>query len=217
MPTYLLIKEHIDTGLKYLCKHDAANFSDCENYRGSGTYWKKHLKKHGNKVKTTCLFVTENEKEFREVAKKYSLEFNVIESKEWANLCNEEGQGGDTIVDKKVHGEKSKKTWQNPQVREKLLKHLSVHIENIRPRAIQAAKEKMTGVPKTEQHKENLRGKRPHVNQSGSKNNFAKKIKTPFGIFGSIREASQQIEGYTYKMIWDRLQNDKEWRYLKLQ
>jgi hypothetical protein len=35
------------------------------------------------------------------------------------------------------------------------------------------------------------------------------------GIFGSIREASRQIEGYTYKMIWDRLHNDTQWRYLK--
>jgi len=60
----------------------------------------------------------------------------------------------------------------------------------------------------------NMKGKRPHVNQSGSKNNFAKKIKTPFGIFGSIREASHQIEGYTYKMIWDRLQKSKNWLYL---
>jgi hypothetical protein len=44
---YLLIKQHKDTGLKYLCKHVASSFSDCEEYRGSGTYWRKHLKKHG--------------------------------------------------------------------------------------------------------------------------------------------------------------------------
>jgi len=80
--------------------------------------------------------------------------------------------------------------------------------------AAQAAKEKLTGVPKSEEHKQKMRGKRPYVNQSGSKNNNSKKIKTPFGIFGSIREASQQVEGYTYKMIWDRLQNDNEWRYI---
>ena len=51
-------------------------------------------------------------------------------------------------------------------------------------------------------------------NYKGSKNNFAKKIETPFGVFGSIREASQQIEGYTYSMIWKRLQNDNDWRYI---
>lgn len=215
MAIYLLVKEHAYTGLKYLCKHVASSFSECEEYKGSGTYWKRHLKQHGNHVKTTCLFVTENEKEFREVAKKYSLEFNIIESKEWANLCNEEGQGGNTVVDKKVHGKKTKIGLHHPDVREKHLAHLKEHVKITQPLAAKAAKEKFTGVPKTEQHKENMRGKRPHVIQSGSKNNNAKGIQTPYGTFGSIREASQQIEGHTYKMIWDRLQNDSSWRYIK--
>ena len=217
MAIYLLIKEHADTGLKYLCKHVASSFSDCEKYKGSGIYWKNHLKKYGNNVKTTCLFVTDDKEEFRKIAKNYSILLNVKESKQWANLCNEEGQGGDTIIDKKKHGEKSKKTWLIPEVREKLLKHLETHIEVIRPKAIEASKRKMTGVSKTEEHKQNMRGKRPHVNQSGSNNNNAKKIETPFGTFGSIREASQQIEGYTYEMIRHKLHSDKEWRYLKSQ
>jgi hypothetical protein len=214
MAIYLLVKEHVDTGLKYLCKHVASSFPECEKYKGSGTYWKRHLKKYGNNIKTTCLFVTEDEKQFREVAKKYSLEYDIINSKEWANLCNEEGQGGNTIVDKKTHGEKTKHGLHKPEVREKHLKHLTEHIKVIQPLAAKAAKEKLTGVAKTEQHKQNMRGKRPQVNQTGSKNNNAKSIYTPFGIFDSIREASQQIEGHTYKMIWDRLQNDKEWRYI---
>ncbi len=213
MVIYLLIKEHVETGLKYLCKHVASSFSECEKYSGSGVYWKKHLKKHGNNVITKCLFVTDNEKEFRKVAKKYSLDYNVSNSKEWANLCDEEGQGGLTIVDKKLHGELMKKIHQQPKVKQKVKYHLDSIRHWTQPLAAEAAKEKLTGICKTEQHKNNMRGKRPHVNQSGSKNNFAKKIKTPFGIFGSIREASQQIDGYTYKMIWDRLQNDKEWRY----
>ena len=155
-----------------------------------------------------------SEKEFRKVAKKYSLDFNVIESKEWANLCNEEGQGGNTVVDKKLHGEKTKLGQNRPEVKEKMLNHLKEHLKKIQPLAAKAAKEKLTGVFKSEEHKKNMCGKRPHVNQTGSKNNFAKKIETPFGIFGSIREASQQIDGYTYKMIWNRLQHDKEWRYI---
>jgi hypothetical protein len=215
MAIYLLVKEHVDTGLKYLCKHVASSFSECEKYKGSGTYWKRHLKKNGNNVKTTCLFVTEDKNEFRKISKEYSLKYDVINSKEWANLCYEEGQGGNTIVDIEIHKQKTSLGIKNSKNYPKLLKHLETHLKEIRPLAIKAAKEKMTGVPKTEKHKENMRGKRPHVNQTGSKNNFAKKIETPFGIFESIREASQQINGYTYKMIWDRLQNDKEWRYLK--
>jgi hypothetical protein len=214
MAFYLLIKEHLDTGLKYLCKHVAFSFSECEKYKGSGTYWKRHLKKHGNNVKTTCLFFTENEKEFRKIAKKYSLEYDIVNSNLWANLCNEEGQGGNTVIDKKLHGEKTKQGLHKPEVREKHLLFLEKHVKTIQPLAAKAAKEKLTGIFKSEQHKQNMRGKRPHVNQLGSKNNFAKKIETPFGVFGSIREASQQIEGYTYKMIWDRLQNDNDWRYI---
>jgi hypothetical protein len=215
MAIYLLVKEHAYTGLKYLCKHVASSFSECEEYKGSGTYWKRHLKQHGNHVKTTCLFVTENEKEFREVAKKYSLEFNIIESKEWANLCNEEGQGGNTVVDKNTHSEKTKLGLYRSEVREKHLAHLKEQVKITQPLAAKAAKEKLTGVPKTEHHKEKMRGKRPHVIQLGNKNNNAKGIQTPYGTFGSIREASQQIEGHTYKMIWDRLQNDSSWRYIK--
>ena len=82
--------------------------------------------------------------------------------------------------------------------------------------AAAAAKEKLTGVPKTKKHKENMSGKRPHVNQTGAKNNNAKGIETPFGIFGSISEASRQLKDYTYRMIWYKLHNDNEWRYLKL-
>lgn len=214
MALYLLIKEHVDTGLKYLCKHVASSVSECEEYKGSGVYWKKHLKKYGNNVKTICLFVTEDKEEFSKVAKNYSKKFNVSSSNKWANLCDEEGQGGNTVIDKKVHGEKTKHGLHKPEVRKKHLKHLTEHIKVIQPLAAQAAKEKLTGVAKTEQHKKNMRGKRPHVNQTGSKNNFAKKIETPFGVFGSIREASQQIEGYTYSMVWNRLQNDNDWRYI---
>jgi group I intron endonuclease len=61
----------------------------------------------------------------------------------------------------------------------------------------------------------NMKGvKKPNANQKGGNNNNAKKIKTPFGIFDSIRDASLQIQGYTYIMIWKRLQYSKDWIYL---
>ena len=215
MAIYLLVKEHADTGLKYLCKHVASSFSECENYKGSGIYWKKHLKQHGNNIKTTCLFVTDDKDEFQKMAKKYSLELDVVNSKRWANLCIEEGQGGNTVIDLKLHKEKTSLGIKNSKNYPKLLEHLKEQTKISQPLAAKAAKQKLTGVLKSEEHKYNMRGKRPHVNQAGSKNNNAKGIETPFGIFGSIREASQQIQGYTYKMIWDKLQNDTQWRYLK--
>jgi hypothetical protein len=213
MAIYLLVKEHKDTGLKYLCKHVASSFSECVKYSGSGTYWKRHIKKYGNNVATTCLFVTEDAEVFRTVAKKYSIDLKVTESNLWANLCDEEGQGGNTVIDKKLHGEKTKEGLHKPEVREKHLMFLKEQVKKVQPLAAKAAKEKLSGVSKTEQHKQKMRGKRPHVNQTGEKNNNAKKIVTPFGIFGSISEASKKIEGYTYRMIWYRLHNDTEWEY----
>lgn len=214
MALYLLIKEHNITGLKYLCKHSSKDFNGCLTYHGSGTYWKKHLKQHGKDIKTTCIFVTENKEEFKKVATKYSLEFDVVNSKEWANLTIEEGQGGNTIIDKKIHGEKSKKNWNDPILGPKLMENIKLQSKKYQHLAAQGAKEKLTGVPKSEEHKYNMRGKRPHVNQTSSKNNNAKKIETPYGIFESIREASQKIEGYTYRMIHYNLQKSDSWRYI---
>jgi len=213
MMLYLLVKEHNLTGLKYLCKKSARSFDECVKYKGSGTYWKKHLTKYGNDVSTTCLFVTEDKEEFKKVAKKYSLEYNVAQSKKWANLCDEEGQGGNTVIDLNLHKKKTSFGIKNSENYPKLLEHLKEQRKINQPLAAKAAKEKLTGIPKSEEHKYNMSGKRPHVNQTGSKNNNAKGIETPFGVFGSIREASNKIEGYTYNMIWDRLQNDTEWRY----
>lgn len=96
-----------------------------------------------------------------------------------------------------------------------LCKHVNILIPKIQPLAAKAAKEKLTGVSKTEEHKQKMRGSRPHIDQSVSKNNNAKRIKTPFGIFGSIKEASQKLNGYTYRMIHNRLAKSvKDWEYL---
>jgi hypothetical protein len=215
MAIYLLIKEHTDTGLKYLCKHVANSFSECEEYSGSGTYWKRHIKKYGNKLKTTYLFHTDDKEEFKKIAKEYSIKFDVVNSKEWANLCYEEGQGGNTVFNSQVHGEKTKIGQNKPEVKQKMLLHLERQIKIIQPLAAAAAKKKLKGIPKSEEVKQKMRGKRPHVNQTGGNNNNAKKIETPFGIFNSIRDASKQLKGFSYFMIWERIQKNNDWRYIK--
>jgi len=47
-PTYLYIKKHNVTGLKYFGK----TVRDPLKYKGSGQYWLTHLKQHGNDVTT---------------------------------------------------------------------------------------------------------------------------------------------------------------------
>lgn len=91
---YLYLKTHNQTGLKYLGK----TIRDPYVYTGSGVYWKSHLKKHGNDVKTEILFETSNKEEFNKVALEYSYKYNIVESSEFANLTHEEGQGGNTCL-----------------------------------------------------------------------------------------------------------------------
>ncbi len=61
--------------------------------------------------------------------------------------------------------------------------------------------------PKSPKHILNMMGNRPHVNQTGSNNNNAKKIKTPYGIFNSIAECVLYMQSNFNK-------NDKAIRYI---
>lgn len=92
----LMVKTHNITGLKYLC-YTRSSGSTYENYKGSGKFWKWHLKKHGDDITTKLIFESNDKDAFKEEAIKKSIEFNVVESSEWANLKIEEGDGGDTV------------------------------------------------------------------------------------------------------------------------
>ena len=87
---YLYVKTHNKTGLKYLGK----TIQDSFKYRGSGTRWLNHIKKHGNDVSTRILLETEDEETIRKEGIQYSEEFDIVASDEWANLKIEEGDGG---------------------------------------------------------------------------------------------------------------------------
>lgn len=90
----LMIKTHNVTGLKYLCYTQK---DDHNLYKGSGKYWKRHLKDHGDDITTELLYETEDYNNFIEYAIFKSKEFNIVESKDWANLRIEDGNGGDTV------------------------------------------------------------------------------------------------------------------------
>lgn len=84
----LMIKTHNITGLKYLCITKKENW---EQYTGSGTYWKAHLKKHGANFSTELLYKSENYDEFVVQCLFYSTLYNVALSKEFANQVPELG------------------------------------------------------------------------------------------------------------------------------
>ena len=91
IPTYLYIKQHNLTGLKYFGKTAKA---DPFKYKGSGTYWLRHLKKHGNNVSTIWCQLFEDKSSLIEYALQFSKENNIVESTDWANLHQENGIDG---------------------------------------------------------------------------------------------------------------------------
>lgn len=95
----LMIKQHIETGLKYLC-YTKKTGDAFENYKGSGLVWKRHLKKYGDNITTEVIYETDDYEQFKQYALTKSIEFDIIESKDWANLKNETGDGGDTVSSK---------------------------------------------------------------------------------------------------------------------
>jgi hypothetical protein len=109
---YLYLKTHNVTGLKYLGKTIS---EDPYAYTGSGVYWKKHINKHGYDCTTEILAQSEDPLEIRKLGLEYSDKLNIVESKEFANLKEECGDGGwDHINNNKdFYVEKSKKIWEN--------------------------------------------------------------------------------------------------------
>jgi len=92
-PIYLYIKTHNITGLKYFGKTIA---KDPYAYKGSGTHWVAHIRKHGYDVTTTIYGTYYDKLECQIAAMAFSEENNIVESNEWANLRIENLDGGDT-------------------------------------------------------------------------------------------------------------------------
>ena len=86
----LYVKTHNVTGLKYLGQ---TSKSDPHRYAGSGKYWLRHLKKHGNDWTTEILCESENKQTINEMGIYYSNLWKVVENNNWANLKPESGDG----------------------------------------------------------------------------------------------------------------------------
>lgn len=91
-PTYLYIKTHNITGLKYFGK----TTKDPQKYDGSGIKWLNHLNVHGKDVKTDILGYYTDKEECLRIALEFSHKNNIVESSNWANLRVESLDGGDT-------------------------------------------------------------------------------------------------------------------------
>lgn len=91
---YLYVKTS-PSGLKYLGKTTKDPFT----YLGSGKIWKRHIKKHNlttDNIKTEIVFETTDVEKLIKKGIELSILYDVVKSKEWANLRDESGDGGDT-------------------------------------------------------------------------------------------------------------------------
>lgn len=98
MIIYLYKKTHRITGLKYLGK----TIQDPVKYKGSGKVWLPHIKKHGNDVETEILKECSSVDELKKWGLYYSKLWNIVESSDWANLKDEEGDGISSTLAKKI-------------------------------------------------------------------------------------------------------------------
>lgn len=110
MPIYhLYVKTHVITGLKYLGFTSKNPFQ----YKGSGKYWRRHLRKYGENISTEILLVTESFIEMKQTGLFFSKLWNVVESEEWANLKEESGDGNSSDTSRKLALKRSKEGTHN--------------------------------------------------------------------------------------------------------
>lgn len=105
---YLYLKQHNLTGLQYLGQTSA---SDPHKYKGSGKRWRQHISKHGYDVTTKILLMTEDLVELKATGLFFSKLWGVSKSPEYANLKDEEGDGGwsHLNIGDTAHKERSKR------------------------------------------------------------------------------------------------------------
>lgn len=116
---YLYIKTHEVTGLKYLGQTRRA---DPHLYKGSGEHWVNHLKKHGNLYRTEIIKECSSNEEVAFWGKYYSDLWDIVKSKEWANLIPEMGGGWNLQGD--ANPQKRK------EIREKTSSGIKKYLEN---------------------------------------------------------------------------------------
>lgn len=148
---YLYVKTHNKTGLKYLGK---TSNKDPHNYPGSGIVWKRHLEKYGYDYTTEILLETDNIQEIKEKGIYYSLLWNVVDSDDWANLINEQGDGGDTSNSEnwKLSLERRRGTY----VKEKNPFYGKTHTEETKIKLSKLASKQWKNIPKSEEHKRKI-------------------------------------------------------------
>ena len=170
--TCIYIKTCNHCGLKYFGKSTQKNVN---KYKGSGTYWKNHLKKHKCNFKTFIIKNFNNKQQCMDFCMWFSTINNIVKSNKWANLTDETGIGGGTVKGEKHHyyGKKRSKevrlkisnTLQgfnhSKETRENMSKNrMGINNSMYGKKHSEETKQKMRK-PKSEEHKQKLRKQKP--------------------------------------------------------
>lgn len=91
MLIHLYVKTHNVTGLKYFGKTTS---KDPYEYKGSGKYWVRHIKKYGYDVTSEIIGSYTDLEECKQIALQFSIDNDIVNSKDWANLKLECLDGG---------------------------------------------------------------------------------------------------------------------------
>jgi hypothetical protein len=140
-PTWLYIKQHNLTGLKYFGKTIK---KDPAKYRGSGKYWLQHLNKHGNNVSTVWCKLFETQESLVEFAQKFSEENNIVDSTEWANLKAENGLDGSPpgVTFSDSHRHRISMSLKNPSIDTRTKRSIAMKGKNTGPQSIETCTKK---------------------------------------------------------------------------
>ena len=195
---YLYKKTHKITGLMYLGKTIS---SDPYSYTGSGIYWTNHLKKHGYEIETEILKECNTEEELIKWGQYYSKLWNVVESKEWANLIEEAGPGGFWSNESKQKLSKTKKDELAKLNQEELKAYVKKSCCNPKSYTIERSKKisnALTGLTRSETNKLNCQ-------------TSAKLHRSSLSIADKQQIYGKQNAGKTWKLInGKRVWLDKE-------
>jgi hypothetical protein len=178
-PTYLYVKTHKKTGLKYFGK----TIKDPYDYYGSGRHWLAHLKQHGFDVSTEVLGYFTDSEECRIFAESFSINNNIVESKDWANLIVENGlDGGNT--NRKNYEPMSEETKKKLSESKKGQKPWNTGLTGVTPG---------NRTPRSEETKQKLRY--ANLGKKRTKESIEKQINSTKGI--SRPNASSWLRGLT--------------------
>lgn len=197
---YLYIKQHKITQLKYFGMTTKNPFK----YGGSGTYWKNHINKYDKSlVNTIEVYGFDCQQSCSEFALKFSRDNDIVESKEWANLIDENGSLESAMRQVKVSTKVKEIISKNAKINHKLGKYSYSQFKENKTDEHKAA------LSESQKKRYKLNGN-PNIGQTRSF--MTEEIKTKIGNANRGKVSNRKgikVSEYTRKKISEAAKNRK--------